>query len=61
MEIRLLITSNGDVIEVTQDMLDDFLVLSVIYGVSIKNLMKQMFDCEIVADATIYTLEQKAG
>jgi hypothetical protein len=61
MKIRRLITSNGNEIEVTQDMLEDFLVLSDIYSVSLKDLIRHIFDCEFVTDAAIYTLKRKAG
>lgn len=61
MESGRLISSDGNEIELTKDMLEDFSVLSVIYKVSIKDLFRNIFDCEYDADANMKTLSMKVG
>jgi hypothetical protein len=61
MELGRIIASDGNVIELTKDMLKDFSVLSLIYKVSIKDLIRNLFDCEFDDADDIQTLERKVG
>lgn len=61
MEIGRLRTADGNEIEITQNMLEDFIVLSDIYNVSIRDLIRNVFDCELDADHTAQMLKRKAG
>ncbi|WP_411680627.1 hypothetical protein [Clostridium thailandense] len=44
MEPKIFRTHDGTEIEITQDMLDDFNVLSHVYGISIRNIIGQFLD-----------------
>lgn len=47
MKPGLLRTSDGNEINLTQDMLEDLHVLSSIYNVSIKDLIENIFDTRL--------------
>jgi hypothetical protein len=55
-ELGLLKTTDGDVIKVTQDMLEDFHVLSRTYSVSIRKLISDIFDAEWIDNTALMAL-----
>lgn len=47
MNLGLLKTSDGSEITLTQDMLEDFHILSSVYKVPVKDLVEQIFDAKL--------------
>lgn len=45
-DIGFLKTTDGDEIKITQDMLEDFYVISSTYNVSVRDLISNVFDGE---------------
>jgi hypothetical protein len=52
-EIEFLKTITSDEINITQNMLEDLYVVSSIYNVSIKDLIINVFDIELINNAQI--------
>jgi hypothetical protein len=53
MEPEIFRTSDGTEVEITQDMFEDFNVLSHVYGISIKDIIGQFLDA--ITDSNIET------
>lgn len=49
METLFLTASDGSRVEITQDMFEDLYVISRIYKISVADLAKTVFDCELVS------------
>jgi hypothetical protein len=47
MEVGLLRTSDGSEIRVTEDMLEDFYIVSKAYNVTVKELVENIFGVEL--------------
>lgn len=58
-ELGFLKNTDGDLIKVTQDMLEDLHIISSTYNVSIKELISNIFDAEWIDNTTISTINSK--
>jgi hypothetical protein len=57
INLGFLKTVEGDLIKITQDMLEDFHVVSRAYGVSIRDLISNIFDAEWIENTANMELE----